>query len=717
LWRQENMRQFRQYCVLRALLSFGVLALGCLTSPAAASEAPVRLEAMGPHTDAQTNRRFVAARLTLADGWHVYWRNPGDSGQAPHLAFTPANAAESPVWPCPSRLDTPPLASYGYGQELILPAPLLRDDVDVSATVHWLACAETCVPGTGELHWSKEQLSRPSTDPQMAAALASVPALWPSDWLLDASRDANTLTLEVRSQSLGTISAATFYPDAAGGLDENQPKHWSQKPGSIVLRCALGRAYEKLATSIDGVLELTDASGHKRAFGVHSPLQVKAAAALTPSGTVQAQASSRASLALNSPLYTLSSLAQSIVLACMGGILLNAMPCVFPVLSMKVLGYINTSGHQRTQRRRQALWYALGNVLALTAIGAVLLGLRAMGQSVGWGFQMQSPVFVMAMAQLMFVMGLAQLGLVRFGERLMGLGQGHIKGQSHVAAFLTGVLTIVVATPCSAPFMGVATAAALAAPDGQGLAIFAAIGLGVALPYLALCYIEPLARRLPRPGAWMVRLREASGLCLWGSCIWLLWIVGRQCGLNAMTAGLVGCLALGSAAWLHHTQSHSLLPRSVAALTAAFGLCAAFLPCYYSSKPNVAQSSMLPDATSSAQDWQPYSEARLAALRAAHTPVFVDFTAAWCVSCQLNEVLVLNTSAADALLARYNVARLKADWTDQNAEITQALAQLGRSSVPLYVFYTADAAKEPVVLPAVLTYSALKRAIEQTPGT
>lgn len=376
-----------------------------------------------------------------------------------------------------------------------------------------------------------------------------------------------------------------------------------------------------------------------------------------------------------------------LALALAGGAILNLMPCVFPVLSLKALRFAGDSRH----RAAHGLAYTAGVVMSFLLVAAVLLALRAAGQAIGWGFQLQQPWFVAALAYLFFAMGLSLSGFWAVGGAWMGAGGRLAGGSGYAGSFFTGVLATVVASPCTAPFMGTALGFAISQPAPAALGIFAALGLGMALPMLALSLSPRLVALMPRPGAWMERFKHALAFPLYGTAIWLAWIVGRQTGASGMAAVLAGALALTLALWLWR---FSLFSRSLAAasLAVAVGLLGSPL----------LEKGRAEAAPESAENWQPYRADTLSALRAAGKPVFLNVTADWCITCLANERVALSSAPVQQVFAEHGVTYLKGDWTRYDAAITQLLAGFGRSGVPLYVFYPANGGA-PVILPQLLT--------------
>ncbi len=389
-----------------------------------------------------------------------------------------------------------------------------------------------------------------------------------------------------------------------------------------------------------------------------------------------------------------------LLLAIAGGMILNLMPCVFPVLSIKALSM--AEAHQSNHSQHIHGWmYSAGAVASFVVVAALMLIARAGGEAVGWGFQLQSPILVSLLAYLFFAMGLSLSGLVTFGTRLMGLGQNLTQSPGRRSSFFTGVLAAVVASPCTAPFMGTALGYALTQPAAVSLLIFAALGFGMALPFLVLCYIPHLGRYLPAAGPWMETLRQSLAFPLYLAAIWLLWVLGRQAGSDSVALVCVGALLIAFAFWLSHGAESRHWGRGLATATALFA--ALLIPF------GLTRVDSHPDVDSR---WQAYSPERLTSLRQNGTPVFINLTADWCLTCLTNERLALHTDAVEAAFDHFGVATLKGDWTNSNADITRLLNQYGRSGVPLYLMFPANSQGPAKILPQILTQKVLLSAIQ-----
>ena len=656
--------------------------LACMlwASPSLAAEsAPVRTghvtASLITGVDAATPGLAVPAglRLQMAPGWHTYWQNPGDAGLASSLTVALPNGgtASNLTWPAPQRLTEGTLTAFGYTGDLVLPFSITPGPGPLRMQAHasWLVCRDICVPEETDLALDLPP-GTPAVSPQ-ASLLAAASAAVPQPTGLAAAIDPDGALTLSGSGLPSDVTAAEFFPLADGRTETLGPQPAVRDGNTLTFRTKLS-AVKDPTGPVAGVAALTTAAG-VRAFTV---------SALPGPARVRAQI----------PWLLL-------LPAFAGGVLLNLMPCVFPVLAMKAIALARMSGATRRNVRQEAMSYTAGAVISFAAIGIGLTALRNAGQLAGWGYQFQSPVFVTAIGWLLFATGLNLSGVYEFGAGLAGAGQSMASRGGHLGSFFTGVLATIVATPCTAPFMGAAVAGALAAPPAGTVLVFAAMGLGLALPYALLAAVPQAARLLPRPGAWMSRLRQALAFPMYAAAAWLLWVASQQGGPAAVLVAALGFVAVGFAAWLLGvSQAQGYRARwlgrfgALASLAVAMGVLAA-------ARSPVAEGS------------EPFSPARLAELRQQGRPVFVNMTAAWCLSCLVNERLALAPQATHDAFARAHVVYLKGDWTREDPAISAFLHDHGRDGVPLYVFYPPG--RDPDVLPQVLTEGTLLHAIGQ----
>ncbi|WP_137180489.1 protein-disulfide reductase DsbD [Roseomonas sp. AR75] len=623
-------------------------------------------------------------RLRLSPGWHTYWRNAGDAGAPPEVTLgLPEGASAGPIaWPAPERIPYGPLVNFGYSGEVLLPFPVRvpdtampGDSFALTADATWLVCADVCIPEEGSFTLTLPVAERPMPSPSMEAAFAAAEtkAARPAPWSLRAGATGRqaSLTLSGPGLSPGLVQEALFFPNEPGLLDNvaPQPMHW--QGGALVLGLTLAEGAPPAALA--GVVVLRDLSGQRPAFEIAAPIAGPAAvAAALPLG-------------------------QAMLFALLGGLILNLMPCVFPVLAMKAMGLARLSGEARGKVRAHAASYTLGVLASFALIGGAMVGLRALGLAVGWGFQFTSPGFVAGMAWLMLAVALNLLGVFSV-MRPVAAGQALTERGGHAGAFFTGTLAVLLATPCTAPFMGAAMGAAVAMPPAATMLVFLALGLGLALPYALLGVFPGLARRLPRPGPWMERFRQLLAFPMLAAAAWLVWVLAQQVGPDGVMLALAGGLLLAIGLWTLGVAQRSGEGRSarLARMTAGAVMVAAvaLLP-----RLSAVSSAAASDAGPGAEPW---SASRVAALRAEGRPVFVNATAAWCITCQVNERVALRGAAVQDAFAARDVAYLKADWTRGDPAIAALLREHGRAGVPLYLYWAPGAA-EPALLPQLLT--------------
>ena len=663
----------------------------------------------------------VALRMKIEDGWHTYWRNPGDSGLPTTLAWTlPAGFVASEIeWPAPHALPVGPLVNHGYEGEVLQlvtvtpPADLAPGTTaTLKARADWLVCKETCIPDGADLTLSLPVAASAAIDaawgPRIAATRAALPR--PLDgWKVDATGEGATIRLALApppgARDPGTLH---FFALDDARIEPSAPQRLARGDAGVqVLTLPVSSQQSGEFRRLTGVLVASEG------FGVAGDTSRAASIDVPLAGAVVAGPKPRLAAApvLNvdaAPAAASTTFAAAVALAFVGGLILNLMPCVFPILSLKALS-LAAPGHGDARSMRIAgVAFAAGVVLAFVALAGLLLALRSAGEQVGWGFQLQSPAMVTALALLFFVLALNLSGVFEFGT-LFGGASGRSLANRHADAFLSGVLAVVVASPCTAPFMGAALGYALTAPAAATLAVFVALGLGMAAPFALLSWFPGWRRVLPRPGAWMVRMKQLLAFPLYATVAWLAWVLGAQVDNDAVMRLLVTLVVVAFAlwAWRAFRGGASRAFRAVAA-AALVGAAVIAWPLL---RGDAIASATASRATAVDTAWQPWSPQRVAELTQDGRPVFVDFTAAWCVTCQVNKQLVLNDAGMRDAFARRNVTLVRADWTRRDPAITRALASLGRNGVPVYVLYRPG--REPLLLPEVLQ----KRLVEDALAT
>ncbi|HEU0195765.1 MAG TPA: protein-disulfide reductase DsbD domain-containing protein [Nevskiaceae bacterium] len=699
--------------VLLSFLSLW-LSLGMVASAAAAA-APAQVHT--PHMDAtliaqdqglvpgQTN--WVALELKPQKGWHSYWRNPGEAGLPTRVEWTlPKGVTAGAIrWPAPARLETTGFVDYGYDRPTALMVPLqvaanLPTGRPTTLTAHasWLVCKDICIPGDATLALTLPTTARPArANPSTAHAFANARARWPQplpvSWKAHYQVRDGRFSLGVGGTGLPAGRAA-FYAETGHLIDYSATQYSAQDTAGVRLSTVQAKQFQAPGQAVRGVLEITPRHGPARAYTVSATAGVVAA---VPATSDPAPPSASHELGL----------AAALLFALLGGLILNLMPCVFPVLSIKAIGILRAGSLARREQRRQGLAYTAGAVLACVAAAAVMLALRRGGEALGWGFQLQSPIFVALLACLMFALGLSLSGIVSFGTRFMGAGERLTRGGGSRAAFFTGVLAVVVASPCTAPFMGAAMGYAIAQSEARALLVFAALGLGLALPFLVIGCVPRVAGWLPKPGAWMESFKQLMAFPLYLTAVWLVWVLARQSGPDAAALVLVGMVVLGLVLWLRGRWPRARFTSGALALGIA-GAVALSVQAARLAPPSAALAAN-DNVTASLNGPQAWSASRVAQLRAAGRTVFVDFTADWCLTCKVNEHLVLDSSKVRQAFAQAKVAYLRADWTSRGADIGTALNHFGRAGVPLYVVYHGQ--NPPQVLPQILTPGAVTAAV------
>jgi thiol:disulfide interchange protein/DsbC/DsbD-like thiol-disulfide interchange protein len=708
--------------------AFNWLILGCLLGLAAACprsafalEGPVvATDNVKAHLVSETSAIgpgqsiWVALELDIRDGWHTYWRNPGDSGQATSLAWTLPQgfSAGDIVWTTPHRFDVPPLVNYGYAKhamhlvQITAPSTLQAGHpVALGAKASWLVCSDVCIPEdvTLKLNLPTGTAAGP-LDPAAAAVFAAarddLPGAAPAPTSVDVQNGQVVLTLgRDWGATLSQIKSLAFFPYDEGGIEYAAPQTLTRTKDALHLAVKVGYQPPK-AGPVRGVLLATEDNGNGT---VTVPLEI--AAALGPPGNAAAPAPAAAPASL--PLLILS--------AILGGLILNLMPCVFPVLSIKAIGLVEQSKKEPAAVRAKGLVFAAGVISSMLSLAVVLLALRAGGEEIGWGFQLQSPLFVTLMIYLLMAIGLNLSGVFEVGGGLAGVGDGLTQGDSYRASFFTGVLTTLVATPCTAPFMAAAVGVALTQSTVVALSIFASVGIGLSLPYLLLSFAPWTRRILPKPGAWMDTLKQIFAFPMYASAAWLLWVLAQQTSSLGLGAALAGALLVALAAWAYQKSKFSGVSGRVVALCTALvalGL-ALFLPWRYA---DVANASASVSTAREGDAWQPYDAARLAELNAQGRPLLVNFTASWCLTCLVNERNAFSDAAVQAVFHDKGVTLMKGDWTNRDPAITKALSAFGRGGVPLYVVYnTKPGSTETVILPQLLTASVVRDTFASLP--
>jgi thiol:disulfide interchange protein len=652
---------------------------------------------------------YLAIRQKIDKGWHTYWRNAGDAGEATKVAWTlPAGwKAGDIVWPAPKRLveGKPPLhlAVYAYQGEVLLPVPIevpanakVGSTAQLKVAVAFLVCAEICVPEDAVLTLSLPVAAQGKPDPRWGERVTATLAASPKSAGLNAAfaNEDGKLKLAITGAALkgADVSGAYFFPFSGKHIVHKDTQAIERGPDGLTLTLSPGYDFAQGTppAEISGVLALKGAAYEVTALP--GPLPPGASGLGAPAEPHRQQG-----------------LAWTLVLAFAGGLILNLMPCVFPILSMKAAALAGHA-HEARGARLQGLAFLAGVLTTFVLLAGLLIAAKAAGAAVGWGFQLQSPAVVAALALIMLLVALNLSGLFEVGTSIQGVGGGLASRQGLLGAFFTGALTVVVAAPCTAPFMASAVGVALTRSAPSALLIFFVLGLGLALPFVALSFAPSLFKRLPPPGTWMNVLRRGLAFPMYAAAAWLVWVLAQQGGMTGLARLLAAALVTAFAAWLfglgqRRSDARARYPLMIlAGLGWLAALLAVTVPAYAPTAAAQPQEAAVP--------YEAWSPERAAQLRAEGRPVFVNFTAAWCLTCQLNDQTALATRETAVAFAASGAAYLKADWTNRDAAIAGALAEHGRAGVPLYLVYPTGGG-EPRVLPQLLTSGMVAQALKE----
>ncbi|MCR6478343.1 protein-disulfide reductase DsbD family protein [Variovorax sp. ZS18.2.2] len=727
-----------------------LIAISAASMPAAAQLASktgavvttphVRAEliAHAPDGVAPGAQAWVGLQITHQPEWHTYWKNAGDSGLPTELTWTlPAGVSTGEIaWPVPKKIPVGSLANYGYENTVLLPVPLEVSTLykppmalaggtpamDVKLKASWLVCRKECIPEEGEFTLS---LPLQGSTALHKAEFDAAEAAQPQPLAKPGGIEVNGNNLQVKLEGLpAAVQGKTlaFFPETPEVIRTAavSGKDWTQSWQGNTWTATMPLADQRSAspTVMPVVVALAEADrqpGQPVAWRTEAPVAGTWPAAATPARTevspaLQAALAANAANAVASasstdlPAQPTGTFAMALLGALLGGLLLNLMPCVFPILAIKVLGFARQAGNA-SAHRKAGLAYTGGVMLSFLALGGAMLALRAAGAQLGWGFQLQSPGVVAALAGLFTLIGLNLVGVFEFGHAVpssMCTAQA-----KHPLAndFLSGVLAVVIASPCTAPFMGVSLGFAIGLPAAQALLLFAALGLGLALPYLVAGFVPAIAHLLPKPGPWMGTLRRLLAFPMFATVAWLVWILGQQSGIDGAGTLLALLVCLAAIVWAFTLRGRTrlviatVLIAFTAMLTGAIGR----------NVLQVVEPAKLAAASTANQRWQPWSAERVSELSGAGQPVFIDFTAAWCVTCQYNKKRTLADAEVLADFDAKKVAMLRADWTRRDPAITAALTALGRSGVPVYVLQAPG--KAPVVLTEILGKEEVRAAL------
>jgi len=702
-----------------------LIALAATLAACAALAAPVvkteRVEAqlIAERESVQPGKPMpVGLKLRMADHWHTYWKNPGDSGLPTRIQWVLPEGwkAGEIQWPYPKPLPIGPLLNYGYEDEVLLVTEITPSAAAkpgkyaLKAKADWLVCKDVCIPEKGELDINLTVAAAEGPpDMRVAAHFERARAQLPVEvrgWKFESTMAGKSLIVRLTPPAGASVpEKIAFFPERELLIEPAAPQRVLREGNATRIEMKLAEPPLAGVREVKGVA-VSDSGWPgetRKAIAVSAPM----AASLVALGPTSAAGG-------NAPAPGSSGVGGSVLVALafafIGGMLLNLMPCVFPVLGIKVMGFVEHAHGEARAMRLQGWTFAAGVVLSFLALAGIMLALRAGGAQLGWGFQLQSPAVVTVLAALFFVLALNLSGVFEWGAFAQSMtSELSVRGR-YADAFLAGVLASVVATPCTAPFMGAAVGFTLTQSAGLALAVFGMLGIGMAVPVLLLALFPALLRKLPRPGPWMETFKQVLAFPLYATVAWLTWVLGAQAGNDAILALLAGLILIAMAAWMYGRWEHAAGPwRAVVALL----LAAAGVAVAWPGPQGAAQVS--PVARAGEVAWQEWSPEKVAELTGKGKAVFVDFTAAWCVTCQVNKRLALNNADVVRAFGERDVVALRADWTRHDPRITATLSALGRNAIPVYALYLPGEA-QPRLLPEVLTPSLVLDEITRLPA-
>ena len=618
---------------------------------------------------------LVGLEFNLSPGWHTYWENPGDSGEGASIKWNLPSGfkASTILWPGPKRIPVEPLMTYGYEDKALLLTEIkspkeFSNPVKISAKINWLTCKDICIPQEGQVDMTL--IKGPKVANQFTSKLKevalTVPKNFPSPYRVSVINE--KIFLQFEKEGSRNISEAYFFPKEYGLVNYTADQKLERNDNSFSLELSSAEVQLKTNT-LKGVLKLK-VDGIKEFYTLDLPLEKNT----------------------NNPLVTIS-LLTAIIFAFLGGIILNAMPCVFPILSIKILSFIEQSQGSKEKLFHHGLVFSAGVLTTFLAVSALLIFLRASGEAIGWGYQLQSPWVVSLLIYLFVVIGIVFMGNIVLGSSFGNLGTLVQNQKDLTSSFFTGVLAVIVASPCTAPFMGPALGLALLQPGLKSIVIFLALGIGFSLPYLILSIYPQLLSKLPKPGEWMQTLKQIMAFPMWASALWLAWVLSSQVDMQSVFAVLLGALLIALGLWLmEKTQNSASILRR---LTLIFSMGLMIFSIW-----------LLPIASdnnspSLKNEENAFSVQKLNSLRSEQKMVFLNFTADWCITCKVNEAIALNQDKVKKVLDEKNIIYLKADWTRKDPEIASMLASYGRTGVPLYLLFPSQG--DPIILPELLT--------------
>jgi thiol:disulfide interchange protein DsbD len=664
----------------------------------------------------------VFLRLKMDPHWHTYWVNPGDSGLPTRITWTLPDGfiADAITWPAPQLISVPPLMSYGYENEVWLAIDIhtpgnfkVGQKIPVHAHVTWLECSDVCMPAKADLDLEfpvaakSRMVSDPKLSAQISAAAKSAFHFDQPNQRNEATYDAKFIHFLVKDfwgaegdntsaapHPWDALQGARFIPVENGWIEDASTPTFTRKGHDLVIHVPRNPNAPSLPGVYEGILRFEFKDSTKAwTQDVYS------------TGPLQPESVAKQPSDVSGGGSMMITLLLALVSAFGGGLILNLMPCVLPVLSLKVLAMIEQSKKDNRSSLTHGLAFTAGVLATFWILAGVLWGLQNAGQHLGWGFQLQNPTVVVLLAVLFFGIALNLFGVFEIGTSLTSV---HLEGTGLAQSFFSGLLATVVATPCTAPFMGSALGFAFSQPGWVAGLVFTSLGLGMAAPYLVLSASPGLLRFVPKPGAWMETFKQLMGFPMLASVIWLIWVFSHQAGLDATISLLMGLLLMGLAGWLYGRFGTIERPTGTRVVAAGVAACLVIAGLAISVPPKPEVGGVV-----AAINWEKFDPTRLQQLREAGTPVFVDFTATWCLTCQVNKRVALNVGDVQAKFHEKGVVLMEADWTNQDTVISQALHEFGRNSVPVYLLYGKDKDAPPQILPEILTPDIVLQALDK----
>ena len=614
---------------------------------------------------------LVGFRFSLTPGWHTYWKNPGDAGEGATIKWNlPDDIKVSEIlWPGPERIPVEPLMTFGYEDEVVLLTRIYTSKntiipLSLNAIVSWYTCKEICIPQEAEVSFPIKPGNKTSTVSKglLLQILDKVPVEFNGSYRVQKLDDSYVLQGQLEEQD--QYDSMYFFPNNYGLTDYVKEQHYEKNNDSFSLQIKASEA-DLGAESFEGVIEVKN-NEKVTFFSIDYPLEPE-------------------SISQEFSIFTL------ILFAFLGGLILNVMPCVFPILSIKVLRFVEQSGDSTYKIFQQGLLFSVGVIFTFLTIAALLISLKSGGESIGWGYQLQSPIVVSLLFYLFVVLGYVFMSNIVLGSSLARLGTLSLDKSDSMESFLTGVLAVIVASPCTAPFMGSAIGFALLQPSFYSVLIFLGLGIGFSLPYLILSAKPSLLSFLPKPGQWMESFKQFMAFPMWASAIWLLWVLSSQVSNQEVIQVLLGALMITTGLWFVEKNRSEVswvkwLLRLPFILLLIFSLW--LIPTSYSDLEEP-------------QDQLTYTPQLLNDLREEKALIFLNFTADWCITCKVNEAVALKTSKVRKILSDKDITYIEADWTRKDPVISSALERYGRTGLPLYLLFPSQG--EPLILPEILT--------------